>query len=457
MRFAAHLDADAGTGRVPAPTGLFHIGGNVARLRPGFAAVGTANDQHVDIVAGKRQPNGCGRIVDYGAWVADGDGSRAPFFIDEFERPPCFSAVAAAFEHQIDIAVVVAIVFASLAKREQRFVRRDDDRRDAVRMISLPTRHKDVGSLNVALGRSNNSQVSQQQAYTTVTRQMAVFMAQLSVDFLYPDASNANVAVVNSRRDTVESTRPEGASSPPSKRGVGHQSTAARPYSMRPSQVSSHNTSRPIETAATAPSSKVDPLHPDALNLPNLITVSRLVLALVLFILIYIHGHWVLAAGVFLVAAATDALDGYLARKYGTVTALGRILDPFADKIIICGAFIFLLDKKIKTDTGELWSGVNAWMVIIVVGREMFVTSLRGFLEQQGKDFSASLSGKLKMVLQCVAVMASLLSLDGSLATPAFAVVRNILLWLAVVVTVWSGLIYAVRAVNMLRGGSKGA
>jgi CDP-diacylglycerol--glycerol-3-phosphate 3-phosphatidyltransferase len=224
---------------------------------------------------------------------------------------------------------------------------------------------------------------------------------------------------------------------------------------MKPSQVSPHNTSRPVDAASTAPSSKVDPLHPDALNLPNLITVSRLVLALVLFVLIYIHGYWVSAAVVFLLAAATDALDGYLARKYGTVTALGRILDPFADKIIICGAFIFLLDKKVVTGTGALWSGVNAWMVIIVVGREMFVTSLRGFLEQQGKDFSASLSGKLKMVLQCVAVTASLLSLDGSLATPGFFLVRDILLWLAVAVTVWSGAIYAVRAVTMLRGTSE--
>jgi CDP-diacylglycerol--glycerol-3-phosphate 3-phosphatidyltransferase len=216
--------------------------------------------------------------------------------------------------------------------------------------------------------------------------------------------------------------------------------------------VSPQNTTEASGKQPRELSSKVDPLHPDALNLPNLITLSRLVLALVLFVLIYIHDYWVTAAVVFLLAAATDALDGYLARRYGTVTALGRILDPFADKIIICGAFIFLLDKKVATPSGELWSGVNAWMVIIVVAREMFVTSLRGFLEQQGKDFSATMSGKLKMVLQCVAVTASLLSLEDRFSSDTFKLVRDVLLWSAVAVTVWSGLIYVVRAVAILRG-----
>ena len=99
----------------------------------------------------------------------------------------------------------------------------------------------------------------------------------------------------------------------------------------------------------------------DSLNLPNLITLSRLLLAFVLFALIYVEALWITAAVLFVVAAATDALDGYIARKYGTITALGRILDPFVDKIIVCGAFVFLLDKKVFVDleTGqvEVWSG----------------------------------------------------------------------------------------------------
>jgi phosphatidylglycerophosphate synthase len=83
---------------------------------------------------------------------------------------------------------------------------------------------------------------------------------------------------------------------------------------------------------------------------------------------------------------------------------VGRILDPFVDKVIIGGSFIFL---AVQPD-----SGVNAWMVITVIGREMFITSLRSFLESEGRDFSATWSGKLKMVLQCLAVAGSLLYLE---------------------------------------------
>lgn len=190
----------------------------------------------------------------------------------------------------------------------------------------------------------------------------------------------------------------------------------------------------------------------ESLNLPNLITVSRLVLSIVLFALIDIGGYWVASAALFVFAAATDWLDGYLARKYGQVTTLGRILDPFVDKIIVGGTFLFLLAKNGATHDGHtIESGVNAWMVIAVIGREMFVSSLRGFLEQQGKDFSASFTGKAKMMLQCVAVTASLLSLNPDLHWPWLAPVRDVLLWSAVIVTIWSGLVYVDRAVRLLR------
>jgi CDP-diacylglycerol--glycerol-3-phosphate 3-phosphatidyltransferase len=190
---------------------------------------------------------------------------------------------------------------------------------------------------------------------------------------------------------------------------------------------------------------RLTPLMSGALNTPNLITISRLVLAVLLFWLIDYDGYWRTAAAVFLLAAATDFLDGYIARRYGLVTTLGRIMDPFADKIIICGAFVFLL--------GKAASGVTAWMVIIVIGREMFVTSLRGFLEQHGMDFSATMSGKLKMVLQCAAVTASLLSLSPEFRAQAAWVdpVRDGLLWSAVAITVYSGGIYLHRAGVMLR------
>ena len=181
---------------------------------------------------------------------------------------------------------------------------------------------------------------------------------------------------------------------------------------------------------------------------PNCITLSRLILALVLFALIRYEGYWLTAAILFVVAAATDALDGYLARKYGQVTTLGRILDPFVDKFIICGAFLFLLEK---TADPNHQSGVNAWMVVVVIGREMFVSSLRGFLEQQGLDFSADWAGKSKMILQCMVVTGCLVSLSPAWQSPGILLTRDILLWTAVLVTAWSGISYVFRAARLLQ------
>jgi len=99
---------------------------------------------------------------------------------------------------------------------------------------------------------------------------------------------------------------------------------------------------------------------------------------------------------------------------------------------------------------------VTAWMVIIVIGREMFVSSLRGFLEQAGHDFSASFTGKFKMVLQCVAVTAALLSMVPQCDRPWLISMRDALLWLAVGVTIWSGLIYIIRGIRLLNQDDHG-
>lgn len=208
-------------------------------------------------------------------------------------------------------------------------------------------------------------------------------------------------------------------------------------------------------SAGTKPGAGGRLLWRDALNVPNLITISRLLLSVVLFALIYVHGFWLTSAILFVAAASTDFLDGYIARKYGLVTVLGRIMDPFVDKIIVGGAFIFLSEKTVIVDGETFHSGVNAWMAIIVIGREMFVTSLRGYLEQQGRDFSASWSGKLKMALQCVAVPAALLSLDARFHADWFLVARDLLLWVAVAVTILSGLVYVVRATTILNADKR--
>jgi CDP-diacylglycerol--glycerol-3-phosphate 3-phosphatidyltransferase len=184
-------------------------------------------------------------------------------------------------------------------------------------------------------------------------------------------------------------------------------------------------------------------------NLPNIITVSRLFLAFILFTMISAWpGSLGLAAAIlFLLASATDAADGYIARRYNLVSAFGRIVDPFADKIIVCGTFIFLVERSAQ-------SGVTALMAAVVVGREMFVTGLRSFLEQQGKDFSATWSGKFKMILQCFALTLSLLTFDSQFQTAEWIRYRDISLWAAVVLTFYSGAVYALRGMRLLRGPS---
>lgn len=184
------------------------------------------------------------------------------------------------------------------------------------------------------------------------------------------------------------------------------------------------------------------------LNAPNLITLSRLVLSVFLFFLISLwtgDSCGIVAGILFIIAVTTDALDGYLARKYNLITQFGRIVDPFADKIIVLGTFIFLLERSAD-------SGVNAAMVVIVLARELLVTGLRSFLEQHGRDFSANWIGKLKMVLQSVALSASLLSLSPVTRVGWFMVSRDVLLWSAVAITVYSGWIYIRRAIELLRG-----
>ncbi len=184
------------------------------------------------------------------------------------------------------------------------------------------------------------------------------------------------------------------------------------------------------------------------LNLPNIITFARLALSFVLFGMMSAGVGWVWSAGLFVFAVLTDILDGYIARKYQLITQLGRIMDPFVDKFITSGVFIFLLPYR--------ESGVTAWMVIAVLGREMLVTSLRGFLEQRGADFSASAVGKLKMFLQCVAATIALLTMDDAIRTwmigpMSIVLLRDLSLWGMVLVTLWSGVIYVQRGVTILR------
>jgi CDP-diacylglycerol--glycerol-3-phosphate 3-phosphatidyltransferase len=186
-------------------------------------------------------------------------------------------------------------------------------------------------------------------------------------------------------------------------------------------------------------------------NLPNQLTSLRLVLSIVLFCLME-YDFYFAGLVLFIIGAGTDWIDGYYARKYGQVTTLGRILDPFADKVIVCGTFIFLATNPEIMRTP--W-GLRPWMVVVIVGRELLVTALRSFIEEKGGDFSAQWSGKIKMVLQCLAASVCLfyLSYTNPLENAPHwtSLLLVVSVWSAVISTIYSGAVYIRAAIKMLQ------
>jgi CDP-diacylglycerol---glycerol-3-phosphate 3-phosphatidyltransferase len=191
------------------------------------------------------------------------------------------------------------------------------------------------------------------------------------------------------------------------------------------------------------------PKQPPVFNLPNQLTAGRLVLGIILFVLIEYHEQslmsvdkWIWCAAVFALAAFTDWLDGYIARLQGLTSTLGRNLDPLVDKVVICGAYIFLLSHP--------ESGLKPWMVVMVVAREFIITGLRGFMENLGATFGADWLGKIKMVLQCAALFAIFLALYEQ-NDFWFMWARDILVWSMLIATALSGLQYLWRAFALLK------
>jgi CDP-diacylglycerol---glycerol-3-phosphate 3-phosphatidyltransferase len=177
-------------------------------------------------------------------------------------------------------------------------------------------------------------------------------------------------------------------------------------------------------------------------RLPNILTTVRLFLAFVLFWAIG-AGRWSTALVVFLVAAATDWLDGYIARLYGSASPLGRMYDPLVDKVLIVGAFVFLLD--VRSSPLEGGSGWTPWMVVVLLAREFLVTGIRAYLEERGVAFGADWLGKAKMLLQAGAlawILAAFCLADLGSAPSWTTLVRDILNWLAVGLTAASGMNY---------------
>ncbi len=181
-------------------------------------------------------------------------------------------------------------------------------------------------------------------------------------------------------------------------------------------------------------------------NVPNTLTLSRLVLAVGVFALIDFQ-YYLLALAVFVVASITDALDGYFARLLNQSSALGRQLDPLVDKLVMSGVLVYLV-----TVPG---SGLAPWMVTVIVCRELLVQGLRSLIEGEGQAFGAKMAGKIKTTLQMLAVCACLVVLGTEESLP-LRVVRDVLIWSAVGMTIYSGAGYVALAWPNLKRVAEG-
>lgn len=175
------------------------------------------------------------------------------------------------------------------------------------------------------------------------------------------------------------------------------------------------------------------------MNTPNKLTVLRMIMVpfFVLFMLTGWGGEaskWI-SLVIFVVASATDWLDGYLARKYNLVTNFGKFMDPLADKLLVCSAMICLIE------TGKL----AAWIVIVIIAREFIISGFRLIAVENGVVIAANYWGKFKTVSQMVMIILLIIDLGG-----IFAVLETIFVWLSVALTLISLVTYIWQNKNIL-------
>jgi len=202
------------------------------------------------------------------------------------------------------------------------------------------------------------------------------------------------------------------------------------------------------------------------MNLPNKITISRIMLVPLFMVFVipipdatlgfpllaflrdemlwinkFINGYGnYVAAVIFIIAASTDGVDGYIARKHKMVTAFGKFLDPIADKLLITSALIALVQRDV----------VTGWAAMIIISRELIVTGMRLVAAAEGQVVAANKSGKIKMVCQTVAVSLALLSnFPFSLFTDIKIDVY--FMFIAVVVTIYSGVDFFVKNIKVIK------
>lgn len=178
------------------------------------------------------------------------------------------------------------------------------------------------------------------------------------------------------------------------------------------------------------------------MNLPNRLTITRVVLVPV-FIAAYLLNYFYIATVIFIVAAFTDMLDGKIARKQNIVTNFGKIMDPLADKILTYSAFcLFVADDLMP-----------AWMLVVILAREFVVSGMRTVAASEGIVIAAAFSGKVKTVLQMIAIPGILLYLaipQGIIQLVVFYI-AYITLWASLVMTIYSGIEYVIKNKEVFR------
>ena len=165
------------------------------------------------------------------------------------------------------------------------------------------------------------------------------------------------------------------------------------------------------------------------------ITVVRMILIPVVLVLMYLDftGHMYAALAVFIIASVSDFIDGYIARRYNQVTNFGKFIDPLADKLLVISVMLVYVD----------WGYIPAWVAIIVVARELAITSLRLIAVEGGKVIAAAWSGKIKTASTMVAFCLMMLPVPDVVITIGWVVV--------LVTTVWSGVEYFIKNADVFR------
>ncbi len=173
-------------------------------------------------------------------------------------------------------------------------------------------------------------------------------------------------------------------------------------------------------------------------HLPNFLTMGRLVLVPPIVILLFFPGKLpsAVAGGLFLIASLTDFFDGFIARRFQVESSFGRFLDPIADKVLVTSALIMLISL----------GRVSAWVVMLIITREVAVSALRAITKTWNTTLQPSPAGKLKAVMQFAAVVPLIVHYQYKLIIPIdFHVVGTVLIYIALFLTLWSGVDYFIK------------